>query len=241
MARATPRQGVGEAGFQPEDDPGHAGHRERLRRRFLEGGGAALADYELLELILFLALPRRDVKPLAKRLIARFGTFQAVLAAEPAALVSAGLGPGSAAALKAVHAAALRCAREAILDRPVMGSWRQVLDYCRAAMAHGQREEVRLLFLDAKNGLIAEERQQTGTVDQAPVYPREVARRALELGASSVILVHNHPSGDPTPSKADIAMTREVERALSALGITLHDHLIIARERHASLKGLGLM
>src|SRR5690606_11662385 len=206
------------------------------------GGGEALADYELLELILFLAIRRRDVKPIAKRLIQRFGGFHGVLAADAEQLATVkGVGETTAAAIKTIHAAALRFAREAIIDRPVMSSWQKVIDYCRAAMAHNEKEEFRILYLDARNGIIDEEQQQVGTVDHTPVYPREVVKRALERGACSIILVHNHPSGDPTPSRADIEMTKEVARAAAALGITVHDHIIIARGRHASLKGMGLM
>lgn len=224
-----------------EDKPHYHGHRERLRERFRDGGSGALADYELLELILFAAIPRRDVKPLAKSLIERFGTFGAVLSATREALASEGLGDTTIDVLKATHEAGIRLTREAALDRPVLGSWQKVLDYCRARLAHSAVEEFHLLFLDRKNGLIAAEPQQRGTVDHTPVYPREVVKRALELGASAIILVHNHPSGDPSPSRADIDMTREVQRAAAALGIAVHDHLIVGREGHASLKALGLI
>jgi DNA repair protein RadC len=221
--------------------PHYHGHRDRLRQRFREGGGTALADYELLELILFQAIPRRDVKPLAKALLQRFGTLGGLLAATREALAGAGLAESAIDALKATHEAAIRLTREAALDRPVLGSWQNVLDYCRARLAHAAVEEFHLLFLDRKNGLIAAEPQQRGTVDHTPVYPREVVKRALELGASAIILVHNHPSGDPSPSRADIEMTREVQRAAAALGIAVHDHLIVGRQGHASLKGLGLI
>jgi DNA repair protein RadC len=224
-----------------EEPPHYHGHRERLRQRFREGGGSALADYELLELILFHAIPRRDVKPLAKALIDRFGSFGGVLGAAREALDGAGLGEVAIDLLKAAHEAAIRLTRETAKDRPVLGSWQHVLDYCRARLAHSAVEEFHLLFLDRKNGLIAAEPQQRGTVDHTPVYPREVVKRALELGASAIILVHNHPSGDPSPSRADIEMTREVQRAAAALGIAVHDHLIVGREGHASLKGLGLI
>ena len=177
------------------DDPGPSGHRERLRRRFLEGGDSALADYELLELLLFQAQARRDMKPLAKRLIARFGSFGAVISASPADLARVeGAGPSVIAALKVVRAAAVRLAREEVVERPVLSSWQQVLDYCRIAMAHEGIEQFRLLFLDSKNAVIADEVQQTGTVNHAPVYPREVIKRALELGATALIMVHNHPT-----------------------------------------------
>ena len=223
------------------DEPHYHGHRDRLRHRFREGGGAALPDYELLELILFQAIPRRDVKPLAKQLIERFGSFGAVIGAARSALDDAGLGDSAIDALKAIQEASVRLIREQAQVRPVFGSGQAVIDYCRARLAHSTTEEFHLLFLDRKNGLIRAEAQSRGTVDHTPVYPREVVKRALELEASAVILVHNHPSGDPSPSKADIEMTREVQRAAAALGIAVHDHLIIGRSGHASLKSLGLM
>lgn len=223
------------------DDPGPSGHRERLRRRFLEGCDSALADYELLELLLFQAQARRDMKPLAKRLIASFGSFGAVISASPADLARVeGVGPSVIAVLKVVRAAAVRLAREEVVDRPVLSSWQQVLDYCRIAMAHEGIEQFRLLFLDSKNAVIADEVQQTGTVNHTPVYPREVIKRALELGATALIMVHNHPSGDPSPSKADIEMTRSVADAAGRLGITLHDHIVIGRSGHVSMRGAGL-
>jgi len=225
-----------------EDKPHYLGHRQRLRERFLSGGAAALADYELIELLLFPAKPRGDVKPLAKSLIARFGSFAGVINAEiPALLAIAGLGEASVVALKAVRAGIELSLREEVIDRPVFASWKQLLDYCRATMGFEKVEQFRLLFLDRKNVLIAEEVQQTGTVDHTPVYPREVVKRALELNASAIIMVHNHPSGDPTPSNADIEMTREVAKAAAALGLQLHDHLIISRAKHVSLKSLGLI
>ncbi len=224
------------------DKPHYLGHRQRLRERFLKGGPEALADHELLELVLFLARPRSDVKPLAKRLLKHFGNFAGVISAQPEALKEIpGLGESGVAALKSVQAAAQRLAREEMAERPVIGSWDKLLDYCRAIMAREQVEQFRLLFLDRKNRLIADELQQTGTVDHAPVYPREVVKRALALGASANIMVHNHPSGDPTPSQGDIEMTREVAGACEKLGIALHDHIIIARGGHASLKSLGLI
>jgi DNA repair protein RadC len=223
-----------------DDKPDYLGHRARLRERFLKGADA-LPDYELLELLLMQALPRRDMKPLAKELLRRFGSFQRVISAEPAELLAVkGMGEAALVALKSVQAAALRLARAEALDRPVISSWQKVLDYCRASMAYGKTEQFRLLFLDRKNVLIADEVQQRGTVDHTPLYPREVVKRALELGASAIILVHNHPSGDPTPSKADIAMTREVVEAALKLGIAVHDHIIIGGSGHASLKSLGL-
>ena len=225
-----------------KDDPYHIGHRQRLRARFLEGGGGALADYELLELLLCLAQPRRDMKPTAKRLIKEFGSFAAVMHANPDELRRiAGMGEVSIAAVKCVQAAAILMARQELTKRPVIGSWRKLLDYCHATMAHQKVEQARLLFLDSQNALIADEVQQTGTVNHAPLYPREVAKRALELSASAVIMLHNHPSGDPTPSADDIAMTREIQSVLEKLGIELHDHVIIGRHGHASFRNLRLL
>ncbi len=222
--------------------PSHAGHRERLRERFRTGGAEALADYELLELLLFYAVPRKDTKPIAKRLIRRFGNLAGVLAAPlPALTAEDSVKEHAATLLKAVEAAAVRAAREQVLDRPVMSSWDKVLDYCRTSMAHGGIEQFRLLFLDSKNKVIADEVQQRGTVNHTPVYPREVVKRALELGATALILVHNHPSGDPSPSKADIEMTRAIADAAGRLGITVHDHIVIARSGHASLRSMGLL
>jgi len=220
----------------------HEGHRERLLERFVQGGGAALQDYELLELILFMVIPRQDVKERAKTLLALFGGFAGVFAAPPERLQEVkGIGPKAAQQLKVLQAMALRLMRSDILHRPALTSWRQLLDYCTAAMAHNATEEFRVLFLDTKNTLIADEVQSRGTVNQAPVYPREVVKRALELGASAIILVHNHPSGDPTPSRDDVAMTKAIVEAARPLNIVVHDHLVIARNEHASLKGLGLM
>jgi DNA repair protein RadC len=222
--------------------PHYLGHRQRLRQRLMEGGAEALPDYELLEFLLFTAQPRGDMKPLAKELLRRFGGLAGVLSAEPDSLLAvAGMGAASVAALKAVRAAGLRLLRAEVADRPVLSSWTQLLDYCSGKAGFAEIEEFHLLFLDRKNALIADERQQRGTIDHTPVYPREVVKRALELGASALIMVHNHPSGDPTPSKADIEMTREVQKAAAMLGVTLHDHVILARGRHASLKSLGLI
>ena len=224
------------------DNTGPAGHRERLRERFVKGGADAMPDYELLELTLFAALPRRDTKPLAKALLARFGSFAEVIAAPRARLLEVnGVGEGVVHHLKIVEAAAHRLAKTRVINRPALSSWTVLLDYCTAAMARARNEEFRVLFLDRKNILIADEVQNRGTVDHTPVYPREIIKRALELSASSIILVHNHPSGDPTPSKADIAMTREVAGAAKALGIAVHDHLVIGRGGHASFKSLGLL
>ena len=201
-----------------------------------------MPDYELLELTLFAALPRRDTKPLAKALLARFGSFAEVIAAPRARLLEVkGVGESVANHLKIVEAAAHRLAKTKVMGRPALSSWSALLDYCTAAMARSQNEEFRVLFLDRKNNLVADEVQNRGTIDHTPVYPREIIKRALELGASAIILVHNHPSGDPTPSKADIAMTREIVSAAKALSIAVHDHLVIGRSGHASFKSLGLL
>jgi DNA repair protein RadC len=222
--------------------PHYHGHRERLRGRFREAGADALSDYELLELLLFRALPRRDVKPLAKTLLAKFGFFAEVIAAPEARLAEVkGLGGAGITELKIVQAAASRLLRGAITKRPVLSSWSSVLDYCRSAQGFTDREQFRVLFLDKRNTLIADEVQQTGTVDHTPVYPREVVKRALELSASAIILVHNHPSGDPTPSHADIQMTKAIIAVAGPLGIAVHDHLIVGKDGHASLKGLKLI
>jgi DNA repair protein RadC len=224
------------------DKPSYHGHRQRLRERFLKGGADALPDYELLELVLFLSNPRTDMKPLAKALIARFGSFAEAISAEPSALAEIkGLGETAITALKTVQAAAHRLARQQVMDKPVLSSWSKLLDYCRSSMAFEATERFRVLFLNRKNALIADEIQQKGTVGHAPVYPREVIKRALELGASAIIMVHNHPSGDPTPSQDDIAMTREVKDAGQKLGIALHDHVIVGRGGTASMKSLGLI
>ncbi|HEX2215273.1 MAG TPA: DNA repair protein RadC [Xanthobacteraceae bacterium] len=225
-----------------ESTPHYHGHRERLRRRFREAGAEALADYELLELLLFQAIPRRDVKPLAKQLLATFGSFAEVISAPPSRLAQeAKLSDRVIDDLKVVQAAAQRLARGAVTQRPVLSSWSSVLDYCRAAMAFADKEQFRILFLDKRNQLIADEVQQTGTVDHTPVYPREVVKRALELSATAIILVHNHPSGDPTPSQADIQMTQSVMEVARPLGIALHDHIIVGKQGHASFKGLRLI
>ena len=222
--------------------PHYHGHRERLRGRFREAGPEALSDYELLELLLFRALPRRDVKPLAKALLEKFGSFGEVIAAPAARLAEVkGLGEESATELKIVQAAASRLLRGAVKKRTVLSSWPAVLDYCRTAQAFADREQFRVLFLDKRNQLIADEVQQTGTVDHTPVYPREVVKRALELSATAVILVHNHPSGDPTPSQADVQMTKEIVAVAAPLGIAVHDHIIVGKDGHASLRGLKLI
>nr|WP_204354571.1 DNA repair protein RadC [Paracoccus saliphilus] len=219
-----------------------ADHRARLRDRFIQGGAAAMPDYELLELVLFRAIPRQDVKPLARRLIETFGDFNRVLSAPPARLQAVeGVGPAVVTELKIVEAAAQRLARARIMNRPVLSSWQALLDYCHTAMAHREIEQFRVLYLDRKNVLVADEEQARGTVDHVPVYPREIIRRALELNASALILVHNHPSGDPTPSDSDIAMTARIAQAADSMGITIHDHLIIGRSRELSFRSEGLL
>jgi DNA repair protein RadC len=234
--------GLAEAKDLTETEPHYYGHRERLRMRFREAGTEALTDYELLELLLFRALPRRDVKPLAKSLIAKFGSFAEVVSAPAARLAEVkGLGDAAITELKIVQAAASRLARGQVKGRPVLSSWSAVLDYCRTAMAFAEKEQFRVLFLDKRNQLIADELQQVGTVDHTPVYPREVVKRALELSSTAIILVHNHPSGDPTPSRADIQMTQSIVEIAKPLGISVHDHIIVGKEGHASLKGLKLI
>jgi DNA repair protein RadC len=225
-----------------EAPPHYYGHRERLRGRFREAGAEALSDYELLELLLFRALPRRDVKPLAKLLLEKFGSFAEVITAPEARLAEVkGLGDGGVTELKVVQAAASRLLRGKVKKRPALSSWSAVLDYCRTAQAFADRELFRVLFLDKRNQLIADEVQQTGTIDHTPVYPREVVKRALELSATAIILVHNHPSGDPTPSHADIQMTQQIIAVAQPLGISVHDHIIVGKDGHASLKGLKLI
>ena len=234
-------QGLGEAPAPIEDH--RKGHRERARQRFLKVGEENLEDYELLELILFLAVPRIDTKLMAKQLIARFGSYSAVLSASPERLAEVeGIKGAVATNLKIVQAAAQRYARHRVdRDMPILGSWSALIDYCRSQMAFNTIEEFRILFLDKKNRLIADEAQQRGTVDHTPVYPREVIKRALEHAATALILVHNHPSGDPAPSSADVQMTRQINDIARPLGITVHDHIIIGRNGHASLKGLKLL
>lgn len=221
--------------------PHYVGHRERLRARFVEAGDS-LPDYEVLELLLFAAIPRRDVKKEAKALISRFGSLAEVLGAPPEQLAEVeGISPNVATHLKIIAVAGSRLARGAVAKRPVLSSWSAVIEYCRAAMAFAEREEFRLLFLDNRNALIADEVQQHGTVNHTPVYPREVVRRALQKNATALILVHNHPSGDPTPSPADIAMTKEIAAAAKPLGIAIHDHIVVGRDGHFSFRGNKLL
>lgn len=222
--------------------PHYHDHRARLRKRFEEAGAGALADYELLELMLFRTIPRRDTKPLAKALLAKFGDLPAVLAASAPRIAEVeGAGPAVAQDLKLVQALLERAAKSEASQRTVVSSWSALVNYCRMSMAHAPREQFRVLFLDVKNQLIADEVLNEGTIDHAPVYPREVARRALELSAASVILVHNHPSGDPKPSPSDVAITKEIVAAAGAVGVRVHDHLIIGRSSAASFKSLGLL
>jgi DNA repair protein RadC len=222
--------------------PHHVGHRARLRARFVEAGEQALQDYELLELLLFQLIPRKDVKPLAKSLLREFGGLWTVVNAPPGELVRrGGLTEAAAAGLAVVSAVSRRMHWRELQEKPVLGSWTRLIEYCERAMAHEATEQVRVLHLDRKNALIADEVVWRGTVDQAPVYPREVVKRALALGASALILVHNHPSGDPEPSRADIEMTKELARAASALGIALHDHVVVGKGRHVSFKAKGLI
>jgi len=241
-AKEVPSHGVADAGRIFVADGDLSGHRDRLRERFVSGGSDALPDYELLELVLFAAIPRRNVKPLAKHLLARFGSFADVIATPRERLLEIdGIGESVITQLKIIEAAALRLSKTKLIGKPALSSWQALLDYCKAAMARAVREEFRVLFLDRKNVLIADEVQSAGTIDHTPVYPREIVKRSLELNASSLILVHNHPSGDPTPSRADIEMTRNIAAAAKPLGITIHDHLVIGRSGHASFKSLGLL
>jgi DNA repair protein RadC len=224
------------------DKPHYHGHRQRLRQRFLDGGAEALPDYELLELLLTIAIPRQDVKPLAKALIDRFGGFAGVISADPARLTEIdGVKDATATTLKIVQAAAQRMAQRQMQGRSAITSWQALIDYCQTKMAHRDTEAFRVLFLDRKNGVIADEEQTAGTVDHTQVYPREVVKRALELGASALILVHNHPSGDPNPSRDDVEMTRRVAEAAKTLGVTLHDHVVIGRQGHYSFRSHGLL
>jgi DNA repair protein RadC len=228
------------AAMQPEAH--YLGHRERLRNRFRDGGETALADYEILELLLFRLIPRRDTKPIAKALISRFGTLGGVLGAPPALLQEVkGIGESVALDLKLIANVAQRMLKSELREKQVLSSWSSVIDYCHAAMAYETTEQFRILFLDKRNVLIADEIQGRGTIDHTPVYPREVVKRALELSATAIILVHNHPSGDPTPSRADIEMTRTIVDTAKPLGITVHDHIIIGKDGHASLRGLRLI
>ncbi len=222
--------------------PHYHGHRDRLRARFMEKGADALADYELLELYLFRSIPRRDVKPIAKDLIAKFGNFAEVISA-PLSLLGEvkGVSEKTALELKILQAGAIKIGQSSVLNRPVLSSWSALLDYCRSVMQFENEEQFRVLFLDRKNRLIADEVLGKGTVDRAPVYPREIIKRCLELGATAVILAHNHPSGDPTPSGSDIEMTQKIVQAAKAINISVHDHLIVGRNDIVSFKAVGLL
>ncbi len=227
---------------ETKEKPHYLGHRQRLRERFLNSGGDTLPDYEILELLLFSAKPMGDVKPLAKQLIAEFGSLAQVISATPEALAKVkGLGEASIVTLKIVQESARRLLKFDMQEKPVLQSWQAVLDYCAATMGYHKIEQFRILFLDHKHKLIADEEQQRGTVNHTPVYPREVVKRALELEASSIILVHNHPSGDVTPSQADIQMTLKIQQAAVAMGITVHDHLIVGGKKHYSFAANGLI
>jgi len=232
----------GQGSFLEAPQPLYSGHRERLRARFRQGGAEALPDYELLEMVLFRAIPRRDTKDLAKRLLARFGSFAEVLNAPDERLKEvSGVGEAVITELKLIRAAAQRLIKSEIVEGPLLSSWSQVLDYLRAVQGFEHREQFRILFLDKRNRLIADEVQGQGTVDHTPVYVREVVKRALELSSTAIILVHNHPSGDPTPSRADIDMTRMIVEAGRPLGVAVHDHVIVGRGGHASLRALKLI
>lgn len=222
--------------------PHYLGHRDRLRKRFLDSGPDALADYELLELVLFLAIPQRDVKPLAKTLIAKFGGLPEVMNAPLEELTKIpGIKENTAIALKSITALSNRAAKGGLMERPVLSTWDRLMDYCVATMSHETREHFRIIFLNKKNEMIADEIQTSGTIDHAPAYPREIVKRALELCASAMILVHNHPSGDPKPSADDITMTRNIMRAAEPFSIVIHDHIVVGRKSYASFKSLGLM
>ncbi len=242
-AKAGPADpGAVETGATEKTRPHYFEHRARLRARFMAAGPGGLADYEMLELVLFRAIPRRDVKPLAKALLARFGDFNGVISAPPARLAEVeGVGEAVICELKVVEAAAHRLARARVMGRHAISSWAALMEYCKTCMAHRDTEQFRILFLDRKNVLIADEEQARGTVDHVPVYPREVVKRALELNASAIILVHNHPSGDPTPSQVDIDMTRQIEMAARSVGVVVHDHVVIGKEKDASFRALGLL
>lgn len=225
---------------QPKDH--RSGHRARLRARFLSDLGESMPDYELLEMLLFLAQPRGDTKPLAKSLLQRFKTMPGVLAASPVELLRMdGVGEAAVAAIKIARQVGVRMARLEVMDKPVLSTWDKVISYCHAKLAHEATERFHILFLDTQSALIADEQHQKGTVDRTPIYPREVVKRALELNASAIVMVHNHPAGDPTPSRADVEITREMVAAGQPLGISVHDHIIIGRTGHASFKALGLI
>tara|TARA_R110002126_G_scaffold13118_1_gene56141 strand:- start:386575 stop:387267 length:693 start_codon:yes stop_codon:yes gene_type:complete len=224
-----------------EEKPHHTGHRERLRQRFVKGGAEALADYELLELLLFMAIPRKDIKPLAKALITHFGSFPGVISAPIHALMDSGLSENAAIGIMSVKASAHRLLKDDLTGKEILSNWTQVMDYAKATMAHEKKEHFRIFFLNTKNEVIADEIQQSGTVDHTPVYPREVMKRALELGATAIILCHNHPSGDATPSADDVDMTNQIIEAGRPLKILVHDHIIVSKSGCNSLRNMDLM
>lgn len=225
-----------------KDIPHHAGHRDRLRARFIENGPEALQDYELLELILFMAIPRRDVKPLAKALLAQFGSLPELMAASHHELTQInGMSDNAAVAIKAITATSHRMMRQELSEKPLLNSWMRLMDYCFTTMAHEKKEHFRIFFLNKKNMLLKDEIQNSGTVDHTPAYPREIMKRALELGATALILVHNHPSGDPKPSEADLMMTNQIIDAARPFDITIHDHIVISRNGYTSFKNEGLI
>jgi len=227
---------------EKKQTPHHSGHRDRLRERFVKSGEDSLQDYELLEMLLFSAIPRRDVKPIAKTLLQSFGSIQKVLSSPVSELIKVkGVSENAAVLIKNVNALTKRMLREDIEEKPVLNSWQKLLDYCHVAMAYEMKEQFRVLFLNRKNELIADEVQQVGTVDHTPVYPREIVKSALDKGATAIILVHNHPSGDSTPSDSDIEMTNEIIKAAASLGIVVHDHIIISKKGSSSFKSLGLL
>jgi DNA repair protein RadC len=225
-----------------KETPHYFGHRERLRQKFSENGPGALADYELLELVLFMAIPQKDVKPIAKNLIAKFGGLPEVMNAPVEELIKIpGIKENTALALKAITALSHRAAKNDLLKRPILNSWDRLMDYCIATMAHEKKEHFRILFMNKKNELIADEIQNSGTVDHTQAYPREIMKRALELGATALILVHNHPSGDPKPSQSDVEATRAIMKAAEPFSIVIHDHVIVSRNGYSSFKNMGLV
>jgi len=241
LAAAIAAAPAGHNSGMAEPKPHYHGHRSRVRERVIKNGAEALQDYELLELLLFYSIDRIDTKPLAKKLLERFGTLGDVFAAEPEALREFEIDQRTLVQFKALRETARRLAERKVKDMPVLTNWKQLIDYCHTALAHEKTEQFRVLFLDRKNVLIADEVQQRGTIDHTPVYPREVVKRALALNAAALILVHNHPSGDPKPSREDIDMTREIKTAAEALGLSIHDHLVIGRKGHARFRSLGLL
>lgn len=227
--------------LEKADKPHYHGHRQRLRERLLASGAEALQDYELLELLLGAALPRRDVKPLAKALLSEFHNLWNLVHAPASRLRDAGLSDGAIGLLMSVGAIGLRAQKQQVMEKPLLSSWQKIVDYCQMALAHETKEQFRLLFVDRRNQLVRDEVMQRGTIDHTPVYPREIVHRALELGAGALVLVHNHPSGDPTPSEADIKMTQQIIAACKPIGIVVHDHLIIGKGKTLSFRNLGLL